>query len=469
MLGLHVTDGSALVPRRGRGTELVLLLFAAGIATAAYVAVDLGALGRVPPNALGYLGGLVLLTGTAHLIVRRWAPYADPVILPIVVTLNGLGLAMIHRLDLAEAEAARQAGDAVPQAAAPVQLTWMVVGVALFVLVLVLVPDYRILSRYAYTAGVLGIALLLLPMVPGLGHEVNNAQIWIRIGPMNFQPGEAAKIVLIVAFAAYLVRTKDALALAGRRVLGIDLPRARDLGPILVVWVTALAILAFQRDLGPSLLLFGIFVLMIYVATERISWIVVGLALFVLGGLAANAVFSHVQTRIEGWLDPFADTDRFFQIVQSLYGLAYGGELGTGLGRGRPDLVPYAVSDFIATAIGEELGLTGLMAIIVLYALLASRGLRSALVLRDPFGKLLATGLAAGLLLQVFIVVGGVTKLIPLTGLTTPFLSLGGSSLVMNWVLVALLVRLSDAARRPAPPPLPVVVDDAVTQVVKLQ
>jgi cell division protein FtsW (lipid II flippase) len=464
-----VSTDPALVPRRGRGTELVLLLFAVSIATAAYVAVDLGALGRVPPNTLGYLGGLLLLTGAAHLIVRRWAPYADPVILPIVVTLNGLGLAMIHRLDLADAEAARQSAEAIPRAAAPVQLTWMIVGVTLFVLVLILVPDYRILSRYAYTAGVLGIALLLLPIVPGLGHEVNNAQIWIRIGPMNFQPGEAAKIVLIVAFAAYLVRTKDALALAGRRVLGIDLPRARDLGPILVVWLTALAILAFQRDLGPSLLLFGIFVLMIYVATERISWIVVGIALFVLGGFAANAVFGHVQTRIEGWLDPFSDLDRFFQIVQSLYGLAYGGELGTGLGRGRPDLVPYAVSDFIATAFGEELGLTGLMAIIVLYALLASRGLRAALVLRDPFGKLLATGLAAGLLLQVFIVVGGVTRLIPLTGLTTPFLSLGGSSLVMNWVLVALLIRLSDAARRPTPPPRPVVVDDAVTQVVKLQ
>jgi cell division protein FtsW (lipid II flippase) len=454
----------ALVPRRGRGTELLLLLFAVGIATAAYVAVDLGALGRVPPNALAYLGGLLLLTGMAHLIVRRWAPYADPVILPIVVTLNGLGLAMIHRLDLAKVEAATQGGEAIPRAAAPAQLTWMVVGVTLFVLVLILVPDYRILSRYAYTAGVLGITLLLLPMVPGLGRELNEAQIWIRIGPMSFQPGEAAKIVLIVAFAAYLVRTKDALALAGRRVLGIDLPRARDLGPILVVWLSALAILAFQRDLGPSLLLFGIFV-----PTERISWIVVGIALFVLGGFAANAVFSHVQARIEGWLDPFSDVDRFFQIVQSLYGLAYGGELGTGLGRGRPDLVPYAVSDFIATAIGEELGLTGLMAIIVLYALLASRGFRSALVLRDPFGKLLATGLAAGLLLQVFIVVGGVTKLIPLTGLTTPFLSLGGSSLVMNWVLVALLIRLSDAARRPAPPPRAVIVDDAVTQVVKLQ
>jgi cell division protein FtsW (lipid II flippase) len=467
--GLVVTGDTALVPRRGRGTELALLLFAVGIATAAYVAVDLGALGRVPPNAVSYLAGMVVITGAAHLVVRRWTPYADPVLLPLVVAINGLGLAMIHRLDLADAEDARQAGEAAPQASAPSQLTWMVVGVVLFVIVLVVIRDHRVLSRFTYTAALLGIVLLLLPLVPGLGYEFREARIWIQIGPMTFQPGEAAKIVLIVAFAGYLVRTKDVLALAGRRVLGVDLPRARDLGPILVVWLTALAILAFQRDLGPSLLLFGIFVLMIYVATERISWIVVGVALAVLGGFAANAAFSHVQARIEGWLDPFADTDRFGQIVQSLYGLAYGGELGTGLGRGRPDLVPISKSDFIAAAFGEELGLVGLMAIILLYALLASRGFRAALVLRDPFGKLLATGLAAGLLLQVFIVIGGVTKLIPLTGLTTPFLSLGGSSLVMNWVLVALLMRLSDAARRPTPPPAPAVLDDAVTQVVKLQ
>jgi cell division protein FtsW (lipid II flippase) len=422
----------------------------------------------VPPNAIAYLAGLCVITGVAHVVVRRWAAYADPVILPLVVTLNGLGLAMIHRLDRADAEAARQAGETPPDVNAPVQLTWMVVGVVLFVLVLIVVRDHRILSRFTYTAGLGGIVLLLLPLLPGIGHTVRSAQIWVRVGSLTFQPGEAAKIVLIIAFAGYLVRTKDALALAGRRVLGVDLPRARDLGPILIVWLTALGILAFQRDLGPSLLLFGIFVLMIYVATERISWIAVGLVLLLIGGLAANAAFGHVQTRIEGWLDPFSDTDRFGQIVQSLYGLAYGGPIGTGLGQGRPDLVPFAESDFIAAAFGEELGMAGLMAIILIYALLASRGLRAALVLRDPFGKLLAMGLSAGLLLQVFIVIGGVTKLIPLTGLTTPFLSLGGSSLVMNWVLVALLVRMTDAARRPAPTAPPLGVDEAVTQVVRL-
>lgn len=452
--------------RRGRGIELALLLFAVAISVAAYVSVDIGALGRVPPNALGYFGGLAALAGLAHVAVRLRAPYADPTLLPLVVTLNGLGLAMIHRIDLARAGEEDLAGAGLEAAAAPSQLTWMVVGVGLFVGVLVLVRDYRVLARFTYTAAFLGLVLLLLPLVPGLGREINGAQIWIRVGPLSFQPGEAAKIVLIVAFAGYLVRTRDALALAGRRVLGVDLPRARDLGPILVVWVTALAILVFQRDLGPSLLLFGIFVLMIYIATERVSWLVLGALLAVLGGLAANALFAHVQVRVDGWLDPFSDTDRFFQIVQSLYGLAYGGLLGTGLGQGRPDLVPFAQSDFIVAAFGEELGLTGLMAIIVAYGLLAARGFRTALVQRDPFGKLLAAGLAISLALQVFIVVGGVTRLIPLTGLTTPFLSQGGSSLVMNWVLVALLVRISDATRRPTPPAPPT--DEAVTQVVKL-
>jgi cell division protein FtsW (lipid II flippase) len=452
-----VSNEDTLVPRRGRGTELALLVFAIAIATAAYVSVDLGAADEIPANVLGYMSGLTVLTGIAHLVIRRWAPYADPTILPIVVALNGIGLAMIHRLDLARGTTT-----------AATQLTWMVVGIIGFVAVLVAVKDHRILSRFTYTSALLGIVLLLLPMLPLIGHEVRGARIWIQIGGMTFQPGEAAKIVLIIAFAGYLVRTKDALALAGRRVLGVDLPRARDLGPILVVWVAALGILALQNDLGPSLLIFGFFVLMIYVATERISWIVVGLALAVVGGFAAHAAFGHVRLRFTGWLDPFSDTDRFHQIVQSLYGLAYGGLTGTGLGRGRPDLVPFAESDFIAAALGEELGLAGIMAIIVLYAILVSRGLRAALVLRDPFGKLLAMGLASALLLQVFIVIGGVTKLIPLTGLTTPFLSLGGSSLVMNWVLVGLLVRLSDAARRPAPTAPPPTVDDAATQVVRL-
>lgn len=445
-----------VVPRRRRGTELTLLIFAVGIATFAYIAVDLGAQGSVPANALAYLGGLSLVTGVAHVVIRIYAPYADPVILPIVVTFCGLGLAMIHRLDVADGSSN-----------ASIQLTWMVVGVGLFVAVLFFVRDHRVLARYPYIAALTGIVLLLLPLLPGIGHQVRGAQIWIKLGSMTFQPAEAAKIVLIVAFAGYLVQTRDALALAGRRVLGIDLPRARDLGPILLVWVAALGILAVQRDLGPSVLLFGIFVLMIYVATERISWVVLGLVLIIISALAASAVFAHVQQRVDVWLDPFIPQGG--QIAESLFGLAYGGMLGTGLGQGRPERIPIAESDFIFAALGEELGLTGVIALILLYAIFVSRGLRAALVLRDPFGKLVAAGLAVGFMLQVFLVVGGVTKLIPLTGLTTPFLSLGGSSLVMNWVLVALLIRLSDAARRPAPTEGPAPsVDDAPTQVVKL-
>ncbi len=447
----------ATPPRRGRGTELILLVFAIGIATFAYINVDLGALGRVPPNALAYLGGLSLATGVAHIAIRIRAPYADPVILPIVVTLCGLGLAMIHRLDLSD-----------DTSRATIQLTWMAVGVALFVGVLFFVRDHRILSRLPYLAGLTGLVLLILPLLPVIGSSVRGARIWISLGPMSFQPGEAAKIILIIAFAGYLVQKRDALALAGRRFLGVDLPRARDLGPILLVWLAGLGILVVQNDLGPSVLLFGIFVLMIYVATERISWIILGLLLIVAGGLGANAVVGHVGQRVDTWLDPFVDPTG--QIAQSLYGLAYGGLVGTGLGQGRPDMIPIAESDFIGAALGEELGLTGMIAIILLFSLLASRGLRAGLLLRDPFGKLLAAGLAAGFFLQVFIVLGGVTKLIPLTGLTTPFLSLGGSSLVMNWVLVALLVRLSDAARRPAPPPASTSsTDTAATQVVRIR
>ncbi|NED95437.1 FtsW/RodA/SpoVE family cell cycle protein [Phytoactinopolyspora alkaliphila] len=445
-----------VVPRRGRGTELILLIFAVGIATFAYVNVDLGALGEVPPNAMAYLGGFSAVAGVAHIVIRIRAPYADPVILPIVVTLCGLGLAMIHRLDLAD-----------DTSRATVQLTWMLVGASLFIAVLFLLRDHRVLARYPYLAGLTGLILLILPLLPVIGHSIRGAQIWIKVGGMTFQPGEAAKIVLIIAFAGFLVQTREALALAGRRFLGVDLPRPRDLGPILIVWVAGLGILTVQNDLGPSILLFGSFVLLIYIATERISWVILGLLLIAVGAYAAYRVVGHVQTRFDLWLDPFIDPTG--QIAQSLFGLAYGGTLGTGLGQGHPNMIPIAESDFIGAALGEELGLAGLTAIILLYALLVSRGLRAALVMRDPFGKLLAAGLASALMLQVFVVIGGVTKLIPLSGLTTPFLSLGGSSLVMNWVLVALLIKLSDAARRPAPTEAPSYTDDATTQVVKLR
>ncbi|MGH8892042.1 MAG: FtsW/RodA/SpoVE family cell cycle protein [Actinomycetes bacterium] len=456
--------------RSGRTTELVLLAFSLAIAMAAYAAVGLAHDGALPAGMLGYGGGLALLFGVAHLALRRFAPDADPVLLPAVTFINGLGLAVIHRLDLAYADRAEQFGREAPSAAAPAQLTWTAVGVILFVVVLLLVRDHRVLQRFTYTAMVAGLVLLLLPLLPIIGTTINGARIWIRLFGFSFQPGELAKIVLLVFFAGYLVVKRDVLALASRRVMGIDLPRARDLGPVLVAWVASLGVLVFERDLGTSLLFFGVFVALLYVATERLSWLLIGLGLFLSGSFLAWSMFGHVRERVDIWVNAFAPrnvNDDSYQLVQGLFGMGTGGLLGKGLGQGRPEIVPYAQTDFIVAAVGEELGLTGLMAVLVVYAIVVQRGLRTAVAVRDSFGKLLAAGLAFSVAMQVFVVVGGVTRLIPLTGLTMPFLSYGGSSLVANWALIALLLRISDAARRPAPPPAPSI-QDARTQVVKL-
>jgi cell division protein FtsW (lipid II flippase) len=357
---------------------------------------------------------------------------------------------MIHRLDLAH-------GDTLSKALAPKQLLWTTVGVGAAVGVLLVIRDHRTLSRYTYTTMVVGLVLLLLPLVPGLGTQIRGARLWINLGIASFQPGELAKIVLTVFFAGYLVTARDSLSLVGRKILGLQLPRGRDLGPLLVAWLASLGVLVFERDLGTSLLFFGLFVALLYVATERTSWIVIGLLLFSGGALGAWASFSHVQTRVEIWLRPFDPhvVTSSYQLLQSMYGMASGGLLGTGLGEGRPDIVPFAESDFILSGIGEELGLTGVFAVLMLYALLVARGLRTAIGVRDGFGKLLAGGLAFSVALQVFVVAGGVTRVIPLTGLTMPLLAYGGSSLVSNWMIVALLLRISDSARRPAPPAPP--------------
>lgn len=429
------------VHRRRRGAELFLLLLALAVGIGAYAAVGLGVEGEVPADIFGYGGWLAALTIAAHVVVRLTAPYADPVLLPVVAALNGLGLAVIHRLDLADDTRFAQQ-----------QLVWMTIGVALFALTLIFLRDHRVLQRFTYTSGLAAIVLLLLPMMPFIGVQKNGARIWINLGPVGMQPGEVAKVLLVIAFAGYLVLHRDALALAGRRLLFVDLPRGRDLGPILMMWLLSLAILVFQRDLGSSLLFFGIFLTMLYVATERPGWLVVGGTMFAAGAFIAFKAFSHVQVRVEAWLHPFTD---FYgsgnQIGESLFGMAWGGLLGRGLGQGSPYRIPFAESDFIIGAIGEELGLTGVMAVILLYAIIVERGLRASLVCRDAFGKLMACGLALVVALQVFVVIGGVTRLIPLTGLTTPFLSYGGSSLVANWVIIALLLRISDQARRPVP------------------
>ena len=465
-----------MITLSARNRELALLVFSVALAMAAYASVGLAHDRRLPTDMIGYGGGLAILFAIAHVAMRRLAPHADPVLLPAVSVLNGLGLAVIHRLDLAYADRAHRAGDSAPSAAAPAQLTWTTVGVVLFVVVLLLVRDHRVLQRFTYTAMLAGLVLLLLPAVPFLGTTINGARIWIRAGGFSFQPGELAKIVLLVFFAGYLVAKRDILTLASRRIGGIDLPRGRDLGPVLVAWAASLGVLILEKDLGTSLLFFGVFVAMLYIATERLSWLLIGLLLFMSGSYVAWRLFGHVQQRVDIWLHAFTPAnmnDHSYQLVQGLFGMGSGGLLGNGLGQGRPDIVPYAQTDFIVSAIGEELGLTGLMAVLVLYAVIVQRGLRTAIGVRDSFGKLLAAGLAFSVALQVFVVVGGVTRLIPLTGLTMPFLSYGGSSLVSNWVLAALLLRISDAARRPAPVPgsggpVTAPIDDARTQVVQL-
>jgi len=456
------------VHRRRRGAELFLLVLALGVGAGAYAAVGLGVEGTIPANMVAYAGWLAALVIGAHIVVRIAAPYADPVLLPVVAALNGLGLAVIHRLDLAmDTNFARQ------------QLIWMTVGVLLFVATLLLLRDHRVLQRFTYTLGLVAILLLLMPLVPGLGATVNGAQIWIRLAGFSFQPGEVAKVLLVIAFAGYLVLHRDALALAGRRLLFVDLPRGRDLGPILAMWLVSLGILVFQRDLGSSLLFFGLFLVLLYVATERPGWLVVGGSLFI-GGAAilyyissTTGKLAHVAQRVDIWLNPFAHygegtDDRAFQPVEAMFGMGWGGLIGRGFGEGTPERVPYAESDFIIASIGEELGLTGVIAVVLLYGIIVERALRTALVCRDGFGKLMCVGLAGVFALQVFVVIGGVTRLIPLTGLTTPFLSYGGSSLVANWVIIALLLRVSDQARRPAPQ---LTMDDdadaEATQVVK--
>ncbi|MEP7055659.1 MAG: FtsW/RodA/SpoVE family cell cycle protein [Actinomycetota bacterium] len=460
------SDYKSSAPSR-RSLELRLIVFSILIATAAYAVLSLAQDERVSLSALTYGASLGAMFLAAHLAVRRLAPGADPLILPIASLLNGIGVVVIRRLD--DAYTAR---DPRADQNAPQQLVWTAIGIVVFILVLVVVRDHRSLDRYRYTLMAVGLGLLLLPAVPHVGRTINGARLWVRLGPVSFQPSELAKLALIAFFASYFVAKREVLSLATRRILGLHLPRARDLGPVLLAWLASLAVLIQLKDLGTSLLFFGVFLVMLYVATERTSWLAIGMLLFGAGAWVAYHQFSHVRVRFDTWLHPFAHPlGSGLQLTQSLFGLATGGLFGTGLGRGRPDLVPFARTDFIFPAVGEELGLIGIVVVLVLYLLIVSRGLRAALGVRDEFGKLLAAGLAFSLALQVFVVVGGVTRLIPLTGLTLPFLSYGGSSLVANYALIALVMRVSAAGRTPTAgsvtPPRPVdEMTGAMTQVV---
>ncbi|MFJ1971871.1 FtsW/RodA/SpoVE family cell cycle protein [Streptomyces sp. NPDC087903] len=428
------------LPRR-RGIELALIVLAVLLCVYGYCAVGLARNGTVPPGAAGYGAGLGVLAFLAHCAVRLRAPYADPLPLPIAVLLNGLGLVLIYRLDL------ETPGDE----AAPTQLVWSTVGVTLFILVVALLRDHRVLQRYAYVCVVAALGLLTLPI---LFPAVNGARIWVRIAGFSIQPGEFAKVLLAVFFAAYLAANRNALAYAGRRVWKfrrLQLPTGRVLGPIVTIWLLSVGVLVLERDLGTSLLFFGLFVVLLYVATGRTGWIAVGLLLASLGAVAVGWLEPHVHSRVEDWLHPFASIEAGQgpnQLAQSLFSFATGGILGTGLGLGHSILIGFAAkSDFVLATAGEELGLAGLSAIFLLYGLLVERGYRAGLAQRDPFGRLLAVGLASILALQVFVIAGGVTGLIPLTGMAMPFLAQGGSSVVTNWAIVALLIRVSDSAR----------------------
>lgn len=433
------------MPQKLRNIELGLLLGALGLSAFALALVQWGALGTLDWTLLTYGAGLAGLTLGLHLVLRVMARDADPFIVPIATMLNGLGLTMIHRLDLA-------AGSTGWEAAGVRQMAWTAVALVIAIAVLLIVRNYRILLRYRYLAMLSGAILLTMPLWPGIGRTVNGATIWVDIASMTFQPGEVAKIALAIFFAGYLMTARESLRSVGTTFMGVRWPRIRDLGPLLIIWVLAMGVLVFQRDLGTSLLYFGLFLAMLYVATNRILWLVIGGSLFFTGASVAASQLSYVQGRVDGWLDSFNPTvydavGGSYQLVQGMFGMAEGGFIGSGLGQGQPNLVPLANSDYIVAALGEELGLFGIFGLLALYLLLVSRGFRVGFTGTDDFGRLLSTGLAFVLALQVFIVIGGITRIIPVTGLTTPFLAAGGSSLVANWIIVALLLRLSDDAR----------------------
>lgn len=433
--------------RPRRLIQALLLLLAVAVGVGAYALVGLGRFDELPANLLQVGIGALVLVAVLQIAVMWRAPYADPVILPIVVLLNLLGVTMIESV-----HAANEIYGLRSSASADRQMLWAVIGVVLCVALLVLLRDHRWLRRYTWISAVAGGVLLLLPLVPVIGSARNGSKIWISVAGFSFQPAELAKIAFAVFFAGYLVARRDTLALAGPKVLGIHLPRWSDFGPILVAWGFAMAVLVFETDLGTSLMFFGLFVVMLYVATDRLSWLVIGAVMFLPPAVFAATQMGHVRTRITCWLDPLSGENYSSceQISQGLFGLANGGLVGTGLGEGRPDMVPHAESDFIFSSFAEEMGMVGAFALLLLYLLLVQRAIRAAVGISDGFGTLLAGGLGFVMALQVFVVVGGVTRVIPLTGLTLPFLAAGGSSLVCNWIIAGILVRLSDAARRPA-------------------
>lgn len=425
--------------------QLFLVLLAIGLATFAYVLVTMGLTGKTPTNVGAFVGVLAAAYLVAHLVTVRFAPGADPAFLPTAAVLAGVGYAVIYRIE----EGLRIELHKTLHLAEP-QFVWILIGLAAYCLTLVLVRDQRRLDAYTYTIGLLGILMLLLPIAPHVGgfggFAVNGARLWFQVGPLRFQPSEIGKVLIVIFLASYLNSKKELLAIATRRIGPFRLPEPRYLAPLLIAWGVSLAILFVENDLGSSLLFFGIFVVMLWVATARWEYLVLGALLFAAGALLAYATVPHVQTRVTIWLhalDPKYLQSESYQLAQGLFAFGTGGIAGSGLGLGHPVLIPDVWTDFILAAIGEELGLLGVTAVLLLYLVLVGRGLRAALGATDGFSKLLATGLSTVIALQVFVIVGGVTRLIPLTGVTLPLVSYGGSSVLTNFVLLALLVRVS--------------------------
>lgn len=421
-----------------RRTEMWLLILATLVVSIMFISLELAMGNELGTHILMLMGGYIGIFIVAHLAMAWVAPFADQIMLPVVAVLNGIGLVMIYRLD-----------EATGYSTVNSQLMWTVVGVTLMVAVLLLLRDYKSLSRYSYLLGVVGIVLLALPLVwpqPG-GVE---ARIWIWLGPFSIQPGEFSKILLLLFFAQLLTTKRALFTVAGYRFLGMDFPRLRDLAPILVVWALAILIMAGANDFGPALLLFTTVLAMVYLATGRGSWLLIGAVLVAVGAFAVYQVSSKIQERVQNFVDPVAHYDTTgYQLSQSLFGMSWGGITGTGIGQGYPNMIPVVHSDFILAAIGEELGLIGLAAIIVLFGVFVTRGMRTATLARDSYGKLVASGLSMTIMIQIFVVVAGISSLMPMTGLTTPFMSQGGSSLMANYILMAIILRISDSARRP--------------------
>ena len=427
---------NALKNLLSRRTEMGLLIASAVIIAVMLVNLELSQGNTLTTELLWVIGGYVAIFTVAHVTLCLVAKDADQIMLPIVALLNGLGLVTIYRIDIARDFAMVNR-----------QVLWTMVGVALLVAVLVVVRDHRALSRYSYLLGLLGLILLALPLVWPTSMNAD-ARIWISIGPFSVQPGEFSKILLLLFFAQLLATKRALFNVAGYRFLGMEFPRLRDLAPVLTVWAVAIVIMAVSNDFGPALLLFATVLGMLYIVTERASWVVLGVGLASVGAIAVYQVSDKIQTRVANFVDPFADFhNRGLQLAQSLFGLSYGGITGKGLGEGYPEMIPVVQSDFILSAFGEELGLIGLAAILLLYAIFVLRGFTVSMHASDSFGKLVAAGLSLTVAVQVFVVVAGISKLMPMTGLTTPFLAHGGSSLLANYILLAILLRISDSAR----------------------